>query len=191
MKRKAKSNTPETADSMRAAAATLKVPIHVLKRLKDAGCPAFRGSRIYINEVTAWLADPSNTQSMEADPADIDSAKLAVLVQRARLLRIHADREEGALVPLTEVRRVYTQAVHGAKSRLLRIPRRCAQRVAAITDWVQIEEILDTEIFDALESMHRGEWLHAEHCETCGRSSEAPTEVPEVETTNPVKVSSK
>ena len=181
----------EVADSLKAAASILKVPIAVLQKLKASGCPGFRNGRVHLDEVRSWLTDPKNSESMQADPEDIDTAKLAVLIQRARLLRIRADQEEGLLVPLAEVRRVYTQAVVGAKTRLLRIPRRCAQRVAAITDWVQIEEILDTEIFDALESMHRGEWLHAEHCETCGRSSEAPTEVPEVETTNPVKVSSK
>lgn len=43
------------ADSMKAASAQSGYPMRVLKWAKDRGCPAFRGSRVYIAELEPWI----------------------------------------------------------------------------------------------------------------------------------------
>ena len=46
----------ESADSMAAAAARLGVPLSVIKYCKRQGCPAFRGSRVYLRPLAEMIA---------------------------------------------------------------------------------------------------------------------------------------
>src|SRR5206468_10475621 len=46
----------ESADSMTAAAARLGVPLSVIKYCKRQGCPAFRGSRVYLRPLAEMIA---------------------------------------------------------------------------------------------------------------------------------------
>ncbi len=45
----------ESADSMAAAAARLGVPLSVIKHYKRQGCPAFRGSRVYLRPLAEMI----------------------------------------------------------------------------------------------------------------------------------------
>ena len=46
----------DVADSMAAAAARLNVPLAKVKELKRAGCTAFRGSRVHLDDLAKALA---------------------------------------------------------------------------------------------------------------------------------------
>jgi len=46
----------ESADSMTAAAARLGVPLSTIKHCKRQGCPAFRGSRVYLRPLVEMIA---------------------------------------------------------------------------------------------------------------------------------------
>lgn len=52
-----KSGSVDSFDSMAQAATGLGIELRVLKAAKRAGCPGFRGSRVYGSEVKAWLAE--------------------------------------------------------------------------------------------------------------------------------------
>ena len=41
----------DVADSMQAAASRLGIPVEIVKRMKRNGCPAFKGSRVYLAEL--------------------------------------------------------------------------------------------------------------------------------------------
>src|SRR4029453_16052919 len=46
----------EATDSMRAAASRLGVPLELVKHCKRQGCPAFRGSRVYLRPLAEMIA---------------------------------------------------------------------------------------------------------------------------------------
>lgn len=82
-----------TFDSLKAAAAGLKLPLRVLQSAKAAGCPAFRSNRVYESELLQWLADhPDAVGAADNDPR---SEKLQ---EEIRKLRIANDAKEGRLV---------------------------------------------------------------------------------------------
>src|SRR5215470_5327719 len=47
----------EAADSMRAAASRLGVPLDLVKQCKRQGCRAFRGSRVYLRPLAEMIAN--------------------------------------------------------------------------------------------------------------------------------------
>lgn len=77
-------------DTMRAAAGALKLPMRVLKTAKAQGCPAFRGTRVYGDELLAWL--DANPVAQSADPKD------EKLLEEIRKLRLANDAKAGRLV---------------------------------------------------------------------------------------------
>lgn len=147
-----------TADSIRQAAATLRIPLDTLREAKAAGCPAFRGGRVRLHEFTAWIADPANSELMKERLSDIDAVNLDIARERLRILRIKADSQERVLIPAAEVKRTVQQAVFGFKRKILALPRRMAQRVMCETDPIQVEQILYDECWDALDELSKGEW---------------------------------
>lgn len=85
--------TPRTFDSLRSAAAGLKLPLRVLKTAKQAGCSAFRSNRVYEAELLAWIeANPEAINAASDDPRD------EKLREEIRKLRIANDAKEGRLV---------------------------------------------------------------------------------------------
>jgi hypothetical protein len=82
-----------TFDSLKAAAAGLKLPLRVLQAAKAAGCPAFRSNRVYEAELLGWLeANPETVGAADNDP------KSEKLHEEIRKLRIANDAKEGRLV---------------------------------------------------------------------------------------------
>lgn len=82
-----------TFDSLRSAAASLKLPLRVLKIAKQEGCPAFRSNRVYEAELLKWLED--NPDAIGAAGNDPREEKL---FEEIRKLRIANDAKEGRLV---------------------------------------------------------------------------------------------
>lgn len=82
-----------TFDSLRAAAAALKLPLRVLQAAKTAGCTAFRSNRVYESELLQWLGThPEIAIGAGDDPRD------EKLREEIRKLRIANDAKEGRLV---------------------------------------------------------------------------------------------
>jgi hypothetical protein len=54
----------EATDSMRAAAARLKVPLELVKECKRRGSPAFRGSRVYLRPLAEMIAANEEPDSL-------------------------------------------------------------------------------------------------------------------------------
>lgn len=69
----APANSNPFYDNMAQAANILNIPLAVIKRCKKAGCPAFRGSRLYKDDFLLWYEqhkaevenEPENSMSME------------------------------------------------------------------------------------------------------------------------------
>lgn len=82
-----------TFDSLKAAAAGLRLPLRVLQAAKRAGCTAFRSNRVYASELLAWLeANPAAIEMAGEDPRD------EKIREEIRKLRIANDAKEGRLV---------------------------------------------------------------------------------------------
>ena len=91
-----KGTTPTTEyyDSMRQASAATGYSISVLKRLKESGSKAFRGSRVYRAELEADVS--GLVGDMQGDPGlPLRDQKL---LQEVRKLKIANDAREGRLV---------------------------------------------------------------------------------------------
>ena len=85
-----KKRKPRTFDSLRAAAAALKLPLRTLQAAKRGGCPAFKSNRVYEAELLKWLE--ANPVIETNDPRD------EKLREEIRKLRIANDAKEGRLV---------------------------------------------------------------------------------------------
>jgi phage terminase Nu1 subunit (DNA packaging protein) len=93
-------------DSLAQAAAQLGVPVAKLRRAKRLGCDAFRSGRVDLDALRAWLTERQRSGKPSPDdiePAAIGRAKLQVLRQQARRLRLQSDQREKLLVSRAEV----------------------------------------------------------------------------------------
>ena len=86
-------NKARTFDSLKAAAAAMKLPLRVLQAAKRAGCIAFRSNRVYETELVAWLsANPEAVDIATNDPRDellreqIEKLRIANGKARERLI---------------------------------------------------------------------------------------------------------
>jgi hypothetical protein len=65
MKKPNEFKTSDVADSMAAAAAMLDVPLETVKRMKRAGCVAFRGSRVDLRTLAKAIAADAEPKPSE------------------------------------------------------------------------------------------------------------------------------
>jgi hypothetical protein len=72
------------ADSMSAASAMSGMTEKDLERAKAAGCPAFRGSRVYIGELLTWWKE--NGDSLPTGNSELDL--IAIEIQREKLRKL-------------------------------------------------------------------------------------------------------
>lgn len=95
---------PRIADSMAAAVAILERSADPAERLTDddltrakaAGCPAFRGSRVYIDELVEWWEE--NADTLPTGNSEIDSITLELAREKLRKARFANDVEEGRFI---------------------------------------------------------------------------------------------
>ncbi len=102
---------PPFYDSMHRAAAGLKLPLTAVRRAKRMGAPGFQSGRVYPAELLPWL----RKHGTEAGIGDYDSARLAVMVETARRLKLRNDQTEGALVRRSEVAAAIVASATAAK----------------------------------------------------------------------------
>jgi len=81
------------ADNMEAAAAMSGEDIDTIKRAKAAGCPAFKGSRVHVDELIAWL--DANRESLPTGNSALDAINLDIQKEKLRKIRFANEVEEG------------------------------------------------------------------------------------------------
>lgn len=63
--------------------------------MKECGCPAFRGSRVYIDDLEAWISDHPEVEQWEKDLAEVDRLEVEIRRERLRKIRFQNDVEQG------------------------------------------------------------------------------------------------
>jgi hypothetical protein len=120
-------------DSMPAAAAAMNIPLSVLRRAKNAGCPGFRHSRVYPALVLPWLKD---RKAEFAKPAAVDqklNADIRKAIAHAERVEFENKVAQGKYILRSVVRRDVTQSITTAKTRLLGIPASLAPHVVGLS----------------------------------------------------------
>jgi hypothetical protein len=95
-----------TADSMDAAVAmlshhvdpALRLSEDQLRRAKVAGCTAFRGSRVYVDELLVWWEE--NGESVPSGDDELDRINREIAKEKLRKIRFANDTEEGKYVEI-------------------------------------------------------------------------------------------
>ncbi len=113
---------------MDAAAGMLGRDVEVLQRLKSMGCPAFRGSRVHVEELRTYIeANDAAVEAIEreiasSDKLDAEIKRRKVLVQEEQLrrLRFENDLEEGKFIPKDEAVRIVSELAFSQKEILRR-----------------------------------------------------------------------
>ena len=110
-----------------------------------------------------WRADPARVVAwlLERERAK-DDTNAEVSAQRARLLKLQADRVEvdnreriGQLVSVAAVKREYGPRIAGARDALLAVPDRIAARCAASSDPELVHTLIANEIKLAMSNLQR------------------------------------
>lgn len=86
----------KVADSMEQAAALSGYTKEILQRAKQAGCPAFRGSRVYVDELTEWMGENGDTLPSGND--ELDAINLEIAREKLRRVRHDNEVEEGRYI---------------------------------------------------------------------------------------------
>ena len=154
--REAASSSSRTADSMRAAAAMSGIALETIERAKAAGCPAFRGSRVYVDELAEWLEE--NSETLPTGDAELDAINKEIAKEKLRKWRIENDNREGKSIPRAEAERRISEYGEELKSVLRQkledeAPRR--QRGKSEDDIRVINRQLVDEICDAISEKAR------------------------------------
>ncbi len=144
---------------MRAASAVTSLSMLVISSAKKAGCPAFLANgSVNCDILIEWLAEHPEVLDVSDHPNF--ELERALKTRAERMLKEHElELRQRSVIPSVEVKRSVTQAVFGFKRKLLAIPKRVSQILAAESDAISIEERLNEEIYDAMESLSRGEWV--------------------------------
>lgn len=85
------------------------------------------------------------------ETATLSKAKAAAEVERAKKLALANERAAGNLVRVDEVKAAGADLVVHVRTTLLAVPGRVAAKVAAISDPIEVQRILDEEIRRALK----------------------------------------
>jgi hypothetical protein len=93
-------------DSMDQASAAMKIPKETLQRIKAKGCPAFRGSRIYEQELRDYM--DANAEQFKTSGDDTESIKNRKAFEDWRKVKLANDKEEGKLI----VRKLVSMRLH-------------------------------------------------------------------------------
>jgi hypothetical protein len=96
---------------------------------------------------------PSPKAKAEEDPRSLASAQKAREWLRVAKEKLLLEKMQGDLLEKEEVERAWAQMISSARSRLLLLPNKIAQRVAVMTDVHQVRAAIDEEIRDALSEL--------------------------------------
>ena len=81
-------------DSMEQAAAALDIPKAMLQRAKRAGCKAFRGSRVYAEDLRGYF----EANSISNDPNDKRALECQFLIEKINALKFENEKEQGKYI---------------------------------------------------------------------------------------------
>jgi hypothetical protein len=87
---------PRAADNMEAASAMTGIHRDIIARAKAAGCPAFRGSRVYVDELVEWLEE--NAESLPTGNTVLDEINQEIQRQKLRKITFANNVEEGRYI---------------------------------------------------------------------------------------------
>jgi hypothetical protein len=147
-------------DSMKAAAARLKIDLGLVQFAKNKGCEAFRGSRVNIDELERWLAD--NADLVNSRPTisreDVDLKLRQLKLERDTLAkdreRFEFEQIRGRFIAIDDVTadlgligRTISAAI--AKEFIQEVP----ARLVGLTE-PEIREALRTSTVNALQFLH-------------------------------------
>lgn len=93
--------TDQVADTLTAAAAMSGFSEENLTRAKAAGCPAFRGSRVYLSELVSWF--DANPEVLTSGDSELDGVTLQIAREKHRKIRFENDCAEGRYVLAADV----------------------------------------------------------------------------------------
>ena len=96
-----KSAVGRVADNLPAAAAMSGIDLDTIGKSKAAGCPAFRGSRIYVDELIEWVDDHGDT--LPSGSSEIDLINIEIAKERHRKWKIENDAKEGLTINRQDV----------------------------------------------------------------------------------------
>lgn len=91
----------KVADSMEQAAALSGYSKDRLQLAKQHGCPAFRGSRVYVDELVEWMTE--NGDSLPTGNTELDALNLEIAREKLRKARFANELEQGGWIRRTEV----------------------------------------------------------------------------------------
>ena len=137
---------------MSAAAAAMGLPKSVLQKAKDAGCPAFKGSRVSVPDATKWLAE--NKETIGSLPTK-EKVQIEKLTEEVRKLRLVNDQKAGLIVYKSDVRASFQACAAKLNQYRGQTESQLAFKFAGITDTndmrVELKKLWD-EIFNVLHS---------------------------------------
>ncbi len=151
--------------SFRAAAAAVAHSVEAVRLSKRLNCPAFRGSRIYVDELRQWLVANADVIAREMEnPHSLEAARLAIACETARRLKMRNDLEAGLLVRRAWVVERFQVLGGELRSILDRSVQSDAMRFAAAQgDPAKCRTVLKVIWHDVLEAANRaGEHLRDE-----------------------------
>jgi hypothetical protein len=97
-------------DSIKSAAAAMGIPIALLKQAKAAGCPAFRGSRVYRQDWQEWVQE----NPLDTSPGAVVDSKEGWDIERLRKVCRKLDLEyevaQGDLISKSDVKEACQKA---------------------------------------------------------------------------------
>ena len=132
--------------NMKAAASRLGLQLAVLKRAKNADCPAFKESGVVdAAELKQWIADHPEVKTGDPHAAELMRIRIEREKDRARQERVAADTAEGKTIDKTLVRQLITRCILHMKTPLLAMPQKLSQRLSIMTDVIEIEQLLMAE----------------------------------------------
>ncbi len=136
-----------TAVSMRAAVAKTGIPVEAMSIANGRGCDAFKSNgTVQCDKLIAYFrANPEIIEEVESVP-DIKRSKAIIADIRRKSDEIDLELKLGNLVPFDTFRKVIIRAATAARSKLMVIPDRVAQKYAMLRDASVIREDLANEI---------------------------------------------
>lgn len=97
----------------------------------------------------------------QEETGTLAEAKLRKLTAEAALAEIELERERGRLVEIDEVTRQVTAMLTNVRAKLLALPTKTSGLVLGLTSQVQIKEVLDDAVREALDELAGSEYIAA------------------------------
>lgn len=110
---------PQYADTLQQAAAMLGCTVGDLKHAKKGGCDGFRGSRVYLAKVEAWLDKnlPPEIEGLESK----ETLERRRLYEQVKTIRRNREILEGKYTPNDQIRSDMLKIGAATRGELLRL----------------------------------------------------------------------